>query len=671
MPKIAALGGMSSRGFGEFAQQTAANYIEDVFSTWLYTGNGSTQTITNGIDLAGKGGVIWTKPRSSGVSTGNHWLTRWDVGGTGYLVGNTNTTTAYNNGSASPQTVSNTGFVLPAGQQNENNFSYASWTFRKAPKFFDVVTYTGNGTASQIISHNLQSIPGFIVVKAISTTSDWVTCCRYTDTNYFGGNGANNFALNTTAVAGAGVSPVTRGITSTSFDAGKLSGTAASWEPNKANASGVTYIAYVFAHDAGGFGADGTQNVISCGSFTTDGGGSASVTLGYEPQWLMVKRTDSAQNWFLVDIMRGMPVDSTQVKQLNPNLSNAESTGLGLTPSSTGFNVGISASATYIYMAIRRGPMRTPTSGTSVFAPYNQSTGTGSITVNYGITPDLVISKKYNGNPGAGNPNYTVYFDRLRGSYRVLYENQNPAAAEFSSTTTLAFDTQNGAILGTDTPKYVAASSSYMHYPFVRAPKFFDTVCYTGTGSAQNITHNLGTVPQLILIKSRGTVTTWFAYANSFGPSYYFIYNGTFDVQNAGSSLWNSTNPTSSVFSVGSYSEVNGSGDTFVAHLFGSCPGVSSIGTYTGTGSTQTINCGFTGGARFVMIKRTDSSSDWNVFDTTRGMVAGADYYISFYSAAAQTNANNVYTATGGFQLVSSDANFNANGGTYLYLAIA
>lgn len=115
----------------------------------------------------------------------------------------------------------------------------------------------------------------------------------------------------------------------------------------------------------------------------------------------------------------------------------------------------------------------------------------------------------------------------------------------------------------------------------------------------------------------------------------------------------------------------NLSGSTYVAYLFASCPGVSKVGSYTGTGATQTINCGFTGGARFVMIKRTDSTGDWWVWDTARGMVAGTDPRSLFNNTNAETNANWVYTATTGFQIVTSDATVNASGGTYIYLAIA
>ena len=118
-------------------------------------------------------------------------------------------------------------------------------------------------------------------------------------------------------------------------------------------------------------------------------------------------------------------------------------------------------------------------------------------------------------------------------------------------------------------------------------------------------------------------------------------------------------------------SETNVSGDKYVAYLFASCPGVSKVGSYTGTGATQTINCGFTGGSRLVLIKRTDSTGNWVIWDTSRGMVAGTDPRLELNTTNAETNANWVYTTTGGFQIVTSDANVNASGGSYIYFSVA
>jgi hypothetical protein len=118
---------------------------------------------------------------------------------------------------------------------------------------------------------------------------------------------------------------------------------------------------------------------------------------------------------------------------------------------------------------------------------------------------------------------------------------------------------------------------------------------------------------------------------------------------------------------------VNYAGGTYVAYLFASCPGVSKVGTYTGTGATQVINCGFAAGARFVLIKRTDSTGDWYVWDSARGIVAGNDPYLTLNSTAAEvTGTDWVNTAASGFELSNAGGNLvNINTASYIFLAIA
>jgi hypothetical protein len=100
---------------------------------------------------------------------------------------------------------------------------------------------------------------------------------------------------------------------------------------------------------------------------------------------------------------------------------------------------------------------------------------------------------------------------------------------------------------------------------------------------------------------------------------------------------------------------------------------VSKVGSYTGTAAAQTINCGFVGGARYVLIKRTDSTGDWYVWDSARGIVAGDDPYLLLNSTAAEvTNTDYIDTAATGFELTSTaPAAINASGGTFIFLAIA
>jgi hypothetical protein len=624
-------------------------YIEDVFSTYLYTGTGATQTITNGIDLAGKGGLVWTKSR---IEDGNfHSLFDTNRGTLKRLV--TNTTFAETSIANSLQSFNSNGFsVGSSGTVNASTYNYVSWTFRKQPKFFDVVTYTGDGSALKTISHNLGSVPGCIIVKSTSSASwNWTVYHRSLGIS-------QKIQLNLTDAAVSengnfgGTSP-----TSTAFSVGY----------NATNESGGTYVAYIFAHDAGGFGASATDNVISCGSFTTDGSGNATVSLGYEPQWVLIKRTNGADSWYLNDNMRGMAVSGNQ-PNLSPNLSAAESAGgYNTYPNATGFtaSVGI-ASAAHIYIAIRRGPMKTPTLGTSVFAPVVRTGTSASATITgVGFPPDLVTSQD-RGATGT-QPSWQ---DRLRGANKNL--RTNSTAAETSPTQTLMSFDMDGATLGT------AVEWNYSGEPFVnyflrRAPSFFDEVCYTGNDAFNRaITHNLAAVPELVITKVRSTTSNWAVYSATTGVGFPMALNTT-AAAGANPYVWGSTVPTNTNFYVGDDTRTNGGGFTYVSYLFATCPGVSKVGSYTGNGTTQTINCGFTGGARFVLIKRTDAIGDWYTYDTARGMTVLTDPYLWLNSNNPEVaTLGSVTSVATGFALDANiTAAINASGGSYIFFAIS
>ncbi len=136
---------------------------------------------------------------------------------------------------------------------------------------------------------------------------------------------------------------------------------------------------------------------------------------------------------------------------------------------------------------------------------------------------------------------------------------------------------------------------------------------------------------------------------------------------------WYDTLPTATQFQIGSYSSVNNPSEDFIAYLFASVPDVSKVGSYTGTAADLDIDAGFTNGAAFVLIKRTDATGDWYLWDSTRGITTGNDPYLLLNSAAAEvTNTDYIDPLNAGFRITSSaPAALNANGGEYIYLAIA
>jgi hypothetical protein len=645
------------------ASATDITYIEDVFSAYLYAGNSSTQTITNGIDLSTKGGLVWIKDRTTAKSNvffdTNRGVTKYILSDSVQVQTTDATTlTAFNT----------TGFSLGAdttsGYVNRTS-NYVSWTFRKQPKFFDVVTYTGTG-ANRTISHSLGSVPACIMVKRLSaSTGAWQVYHRsLANTQYM--------VLNTTALVATGA---TRWNSTTPTSSVFSVGTDAT-----VNASGSTYVAYIFAHDAGGFGLTGSDNVISCGAFTTDGSGQfAQVNLGYEPQFVLIKNTSGGPaNWKMFDNIRGLSVDltATQINNagLFPNLSNSETTESNIQPNATGFistaTNSLEVGANFIYIAIRRGPMKIPTVGTSVFHP-NAGTINNGTTITNGFPIDLQIGTFRD---DVENRNWR---DRLRGYPKdptsgsgspVLLSNSD--IAESSSNTVFSYNwTNTGATAGT----YPSSGGPFpqVQWLFRRAPSFFDQVCYTGTGANANISHNLKVVPELIIVKARNAATSWPVYSATTGNANYLLLNST-SATTTGTTFWNSTTPTSSVFTVGTDSLVNANTIKFVAYLFATCAGVSKVGSYSGNGGSQTINCGFTGGARFVLIKRSSTSGSWYVWDTARGIVTGNDPYLILNTDATETPLTDyIDPASSGFIVNNGGININATGSTYIFLAIA
>jgi hypothetical protein len=621
-----------------------ALYVEDVFSTYLYEGNSSTQTITNGIDLDGEGGLVWLKIRPVATS---HVLVDTERGASSAIF--SDSTDSEQTGYPYVTSFNSDGFTLGnMSATNDSSYNYASWTFRKAEKFFDVVTYTGDATAGRAVAHNLGSVPACIIVKRTDSTSPWIV--------YHTSIG-NDKILQLDDSAGTqpydnwySTDPTSSVFTINSY--------------GSMNASGGSYVAYLFASDAGGFGDD--ESIIKCGSF--DGAANTEVNLGFEPQWIMFKNTTSASNWQIVDSMRGMPVGSDD-RQLMANLSNAESDNGLTTITATGFTwLPSAASNTYIYIAIRR-PMKTPESGTEVFniGTLGANRDNSSTSAYYAGFPVDMALKKVPVDASANN----FVSTRMLGTTDLKTNSTN---AERTGETEETFDSN------THWNSAAGTSSTSYSWMFKRATGFFDVVAYTGDGTTnRSIAHNLGVTPELIIYKSRSDGTrSWIVWQKDLNSEYvsndfYLKLESTNGV--AGSNFWDGP-PTSSTFQLSgdaSDNEINGNGQTYIAYLFATLDGVSKVGSYTGTGADLNVDCGFSAGARFILIKRTDSTGDWYTYDSVRGISAGNDPYLLLNTTAAEvTGTDYIDPLSSGFTVTSTaPAALNASGGTYIFLAIA
>ena len=309
-------------------------FISSLFATSVYTGSGAARTITNGIDLAGKGGMVWTKCRINTAALGgssiDHHISDSAIGAGNFLIPN-----AANAAQAFAEISFNSdGYYISGGRTeiNYNTNTFVSWTFRKAPKFFDCGTFVAGSATNRRISHALSVAPGMVILKRTDSTENWSTYHRSL-------GASSGLSLNTSAAAGTIAS--VWGVTDpTAYDFGV----------NEAQlcTPGGTYVWYAFAHDTS------TDGLIQCGSFTTDGSGNASVNHGWSAgiQFAQIKARTTTGDWEMFDTAR-TPAWSSSDARLRANLSNVEDSVTRLSASGTSVSfTGLSASQTYIYVFV-------------------------------------------------------------------------------------------------------------------------------------------------------------------------------------------------------------------------------------------------------------------------------------------------------------------------------
>ncbi len=301
------------------------------------------------------------------------------------------------------------------------------------------------------------------------------------------------------------------------------------------------------------------------------------------------------------------------------------------------------------------------------------------------MQPDLVWGK------GRSTAYDNFLVDSVRGSGLVLFSNLTNG--EVSANYLTSFNS-NGFSLGSgfstsnnNGTTYVAwqwrangagvtnTAGSITSTVSANTTSGFSVVTYTGTGANATVGHGLNVNPQLVIVKIRSGTGSWAVYsltvAATRGSDHILSLNSTSDSFSA-PTTFQSTQPTSSSFSVGTSTSTNGSGSTYVAYCFAPIAGFSAFGYYTGNGSTDGpfVYTGFR--PRWLMIKRTDTTSDWYVFDSARNTFNSATQILY----PNLSNAEVGYTPPAGFDLLSNgfksrETAINASGGTYVYAAFA
>jgi len=645
-------------GMDQFFGLSSASNIEDVYSTFVYKGDGSTRNIVNGLNLSGDGGLVWIKNRDT--TNDDHVLVDTARGVTKVLSSNTNaqestdtdTITAFNNN----------GFSLGADVKvNTNNENYVAWAWKKQAGFFDIVTYNGTGS-SQNISHNLGAVPGMIIIKARDKSESFVAFHR-SAINASVGIARSSF-VDLRSVSGASNTSTMWNNTDPTSSVFTVGSAGESNENNK------TYVAYLFAHQAN----DDAAALISCGGYTgngndfsdaADGDAFTEVDCGFEPQFVMIKSTQISSgsgDWMTFDTMRGMSCYEQQQFGTGPdaylswNDTGNEDAENFVTPTATGFQITSNNSIVnenngkYIYMAIRKGPMAAPTAGSQVISidtngssePYFDSAHPVDMVFHHRDSTKFIWARK--------NHNRELRFNAL---------DRDGVEGD------IVFDYMDGFSKG--------SFSNYTAFMFHESPKAFSTLCYRGTESNRTIAHTLGVAPELIAIKNKSVNDDWAVYYGDNTDHLHFSSVGTVDTDVTGEdSYWNDTSPTSSLISLGTNHDVNAANEFYFAFMFATVAGVTKVGTVNVTGATN-VDCGFSNGSKFVMIKRYSSSGHWLVFDTTSGLVAGNDTYRKMDSSSdVITNADVIDPLNAGFSLTADFLNITNNGsGDYVFVAIA
>jgi len=292
---------------------------------------------------------------------------------------------------------------------------------------------------------------------------------------------------------------------------------------------------------------------------------------------------------------------------------------------------------------------------------YTGNGSTLSVTNSGSMQPDLVWYKSRGAARDHG------LFDSVRGATAYLGSNLTNAEQTVSGVT--AFNS-NGFTLGS------AIGGNNSGEAFVGwqwkegATQGFDIVTYTGNGTSQNISHSLGVAPKMIITKPRSNGTDgWAVYHASIGAGGALQLETTVATQVTGI-YWNSTAPTSSVFSVGSANRTNGSGYSMVAYLFSEVAGFSRFGSYTGNGSTDGpfVFCGFR--PRWILRKGTVTAGvNWSIHDTARGTTNVITSGLLANTSGAETSIGDVDVTANGFKMRSSS--FNDGSEIYIFAAFA
>jgi hypothetical protein len=640
------------------------------FNTILYTGNGGSQSI-GGLNFSPD--LVWIKDRgqsrehiwsdssrgslkelsSSAVDAEeNRGVFSFDSSGFSFNDGNTN----YN---SNGQSYVAWCFHANGGNTSSNtNGTITSTVQANDAAGFSIVKYVGDGNSARTVGHGLSAKCDLVIIKDRDHNDKWIIQTPQLGDNartvFVGGPAVTNDS--TTAQAG----------NDTVFGIGG---------DNSVNKSGDNFIAYCFRN------IEGYQKI---GTYTGSGSQGNNQTIGFKASFIIIKNTSNTGDWRIFDSKRGTD------KSIRANIPDAEydDTAEYVTFNSTEFyfdgannsNSDINANGnTYLYLAIGGDAAdETPTIAES-FTAENWGGSDYAKNIMNNFRAGLVITR------AKGEAHHWGWFDIVRGVGKWLATNRvddqesgsygpsayNAKNTEFygnfsPSNSDYLNETYNGWFIKAAENTVSNSNGSITTTVSANAAAGFSIVQWTGTGSAGTLGHGLSAAPKFVIYKSATSNGEWVTWHTSYGGGDKYMYlnqNGAVGTQ---SSFYDG-NPTSTVIYIGNHSDINASGQTCMAYCFTDISGFSSFGSYTGTGSLQTITTGFT--PDFVVVKKTNATGeDWAVFSSyDLGMTLNA-----FNQTQAQQSFSNhgMFSETNGFKVPSTSGMTNGSGQSYIYWAM-
>jgi hypothetical protein len=311
-------------------------------------------------------------------------------------------------------------------------------------------------------------------------------------------------------------------------------------------------------------------------------------------------------------------------------------------------------------------------------------TGSGKSETGVGFQPDLVWSK---GRTLVGYNHYLV--DAVRGSTKVIHSNLSDA--EYTDSNGISSFDSDGYTFGTSNG-YNNSSQTYVGWNWLGAngtasntdgsitstvsantTSGFSIVSYTGTGANATVGHGLGSTPNVYIIKRKNGASTWLTYHSALGIGYHLGLNNTTAQNSNDSAFANNTAPDSSVVSLGTWGDLNGSGNTYVMYCFAEKTGYSKFGSYIGNQNNDGtfVYLGFK--PAFVMVKRSSDTGNWQMFDNKRIGYNPLNYFLypNLNNAEDTSNSQWLDLHSNGFKLRNTGTDTNRSGHTYIYMAFA